>query len=214
MLIKDLKVEWRTKHNIVSGVGFGIISFMLVSIISVRSNFDRMGYAMLFWLTLTFAALLGMPATFAREEEKQTASMLRLVASPSPVFLSKWLHNTIFTCAVLLLLFSLAVVMWGWGDGMSIKVLSLLAFTMIFAVLGLTVCGTLLSALVARAKARSQLMVVLAFPLLLPLLIPAVECTAVCLSSGVLPFAHIFWFALYLSIMVLLSLALFEYVWH
>ena len=214
MLIKELKVEWRTKHNIMSGAGFGVISFMLVSMISVRSNFDRMGYAMLFWLSLTFAALLSMPATFAKEEEKQTASMLRLVASPSSVFLAKWLHNTIFTYAILLLLFSLAMVMWGWGEGLSVKFLLWLAFMMMFVVLGLTMCGTLLSAMIARAKARSQLMVILAFPLLLPLLIPAVECTALCLSRGVLPFTHIFWFALYMSIMVLLSLTLFEHIWR
>lgn len=214
LLVKDLKIELRTRYTAGIGIGFGAVSFLLISLISARSEMSLMGYSALFWLTMTFAALMNMPLCFTREEDRGTASTLRLMALPHSVFVAKWLYNAIFTSLIGLLILVLAIWMWDWGSRVNATTIFALALLTVLISLGLTASGTLLSAMVTKAKTRSSLIVVISFPILLPLLIPAAECTERCLSMGSLGISNVVWFAIYLITVLLISLPLFELVWR
>ncbi|MCS7254271.1 MAG: heme exporter protein CcmB [Armatimonadota bacterium] len=213
LLAKDLKIEMRTRYAVGIGLGFCITSFLLVSIISAHVELSRAGYSVMFWLIVSFASSVNIPIAFTREEDKRTAAMLRLLASPSSVFIAKWLHSATFTSIISLLLLALSAVMWDWSSATWEGIIALVA-VVIFVSLGLTASETLLAAMIARAKMRSSLMGVIAFPIVLPILIPAVKCTISCLTQGNVNAAYILWFIIYIALALSLSLPLFEHIWR
>lgn len=212
LLVKDLKIELRTRYTIAIGLGFGITSFLLVSIISAHSGLSHVGYSVMFWLTVAFVSSVNIPIAFTREEDKKTASTLRLAALPSAVFISKWLHNALFTSLISLLLTAIAAAMWGWSNA-SREAIIALALAAVLVSLGLAASETLLAAMVSSAKMRMPLMGVIAFPIILPVLLPAVKCTSDCLMRGTMSGIDILWFIIYLALALLFSLPLFEHIW-
>lgn len=212
LLVKDLKIELRTRYTTGIGLGFGITSFLLVSIISAHAGLSHMGHSVMFWLTVAFVSSVNIPIAFTREEDRKTASTLRLTALPSAVFVSKWLQNALFTSLISLLLIAIATAMWGWNNA-SWEAITALALSAVLVSLGLAASETLLAAMVSSTKMRMPLMSVIAFPIILPVLLPAVKCTSDCLMHGAISGVDILWFIIYLVLALLFSLPLFEHIW-
>ena len=57
--------------------------------------------AVLLWIILLFSAAAGLPRAFVHEEETQTATALRLAATPSALFCGKLLYGLTLTLALL-----------------------------------------------------------------------------------------------------------------
>ncbi len=167
----------------------------------------------MFWLTVTFVSCTNIPIAFLREEDKRTASTLRLASLPFSVFTSKWLQSAILTSSVSLLLLALAAAIWGWNSA-SWKAILTLALVAILISFGLAASETLLAAMISKAKMRSSLMGVISFPILLPILIPAIKCTADCIMQESASKADILWFVVYLALVLSISSQLFEHIWR
>jgi heme exporter protein B len=127
----------------------------------------------LLWIILLFSVAAGLPRAFIQEEESQTATALRLAATPSALFCGKLLYSLTVVAALEILVTPLFLALT------SLKVASpgMLAAALAAGGYGLAAGSTLVAAIIAQARAKGTLFSVLAFPVLLPLLLIAVELT-------------------------------------
>ncbi len=181
---KDLRSELRTRYALNALAMFAltvvlVVSFYLGPQLSPRDPATPAIQATLLWVALFFAALTGLARAFVHEEEVQTATLLRLHASPLAVFTGKWLLN------VLLLVVLSVFVTLLLGVLLKLRVLNpmLLATTLLIGGLGLATTLTLIAAIIAKASARSALFAALTFPVAFPLLVLTITATEQAFTS-------------------------------
>jgi heme exporter protein B len=122
---------------------------------------------------LLFSVAAGLPRAFVQEEEAQTATALRLAATPSALFCGKLLYCLTLVAALEALLTPVYLVM------MNLEVASpgLLAGSLAAGGYGLAAGSTLVAAIIAQGRSKGTLFSVLSFPILLPLLLLVIELT-------------------------------------
>jgi heme exporter protein B len=174
---KEWRVEFRTRYALSS---LGLFAFTTLVVVSV--SLGPLGVSLaqgtavlpvLLWIILLFSAAAGLPRAFVHEEETQTATALRLAATPSALFCGKLLYGLTLTFALELLVTPVYVAM----TSLTVKSPGLLAGVLAAGGFGLAAGSTLVAAIIAQARAKGTLFSVLAFPVLLPLLLIAVELT-------------------------------------
>jgi heme exporter protein B len=174
---KEWRVEFRTRYALSS---LGLFAFTTLVVVSV--SLGPLGVSLaqgtavlpvLLWIILLFSAAAGLPRAFVHEEETQTATALRLAATPSALFCGKLLYGLTLTFALEVLVTPLYVAM----TSLTVKSPGLLAGVLAAGGFGLAAGSTLVAAIIAQARAKGTLFAVLAFPVLLPLLLIAVELT-------------------------------------
>jgi heme exporter protein B len=167
--------------------------------------------AAVLWILVFFAAMAGLSRVFVHEEERGTAPLLRLSASPGMVFVGKFLFNLALLALVEAVLVPLYTVLMGLTGVRWPLLLSALGL----GSLGLAAAGTLLGAIVARASTRSALFAALAFPILLPVLVAGVTATRIALRGGGLGDAggELRVLVSYAVVVFTAGLLLFDYVW-
>lgn len=189
ILVKDLRVEFRTRTAFTSILVFALVTLVVVSLTAgpslVPSGSNNLGQSAiassaLLWVILLFAGMSGLARTFVYEEEVGTALALRLSAPPLAVFSGKLLFNLF-----LLLLLSLVVIpLYLLLIGLPIRLTGLFLLLWGTGVAGLAGTTTFLAALVARAHTKGALLSILAFPLLMPLLLALVRGTQITLLGS------------------------------
>ena len=127
----------------------------------------------LLWLILLFSVAAGLPRAFVQEEESQTATALRLSATPSALFCGKLLYSLTLVAGLEALITPIYVTI------MNLAVASpwLLVTALAAGGYGLAAGSTLVAAIIAQARSKGTLFSVLSFPILLPLLILVIELT-------------------------------------
>ncbi|HSJ76469.1 MAG TPA: heme exporter protein CcmB, partial [Gemmatimonadales bacterium] len=122
---------------------------------------------------LLFSIAAGLPRAFVQEEESQTATALRLSATPSALFCGKLLYSLTLVAGLEALITPIYVTI------MNLEVQSpgLLVAALAAGGYGLAVGSTLVAAIIAQARSKGTLFSVLSFPILLPLLILVIELT-------------------------------------
>ena len=174
---KEWRVEFRTRYALSSLGLFAFTTLVVVSVslgpIGVSLSQGTAVLPVLLWIILLFSAAAGLPRAFVHEEETQTATALRLAATPSALFCGKLLYGLTLTLALELLVTPLYVAM----TSLTVKSPGLLAGVLAAGGFGLAAGSTLVAAIIAQARAKGTLFSVLAFPVLLPLLLIAVELT-------------------------------------
>jgi heme exporter protein B len=174
---KEWRVEFRTRYALSS---LGLFAFTTLVVVSV--SLGPLGVSLaqgtavlpvLLWIILLFSAAAGLPRAFVHEEETQTATALRLAATPSALFCGKLLYGLTLTLALEALVTPLYVAM----TSLTVKSPGLLAVVLAAGGFGLAAGSTLVAAIIAQARSKATLFAVLAFPVLLPLLLIAVELT-------------------------------------
>jgi len=174
---KEWRVEFRTRYALSS---LGLFAFTTLVVVSV--SLGPLGVSLaqgtavlpvLLWIILLFSAAAGLPRAFVHEEETQTATALRLAATPSALFCGKLLYGLTLTLALEVLVTPLYVAM----TSLTVKSPGLLAGVLAAGGFGLAAGSTLVAAIIAQARSKGTLFAVLAFPVLLPLLLIAVELT-------------------------------------
>jgi heme exporter protein B len=172
---KEWRVEFRTRYALSS---LGLFAFTTLVVVSV--SLGPLGVSLaqgtavlpvLLWIILLFSAAAGLPRAFVHEEETQTATALRLAATPSALFCGKLLYGLTLTLALEALITPLYVAM----TSLTVKSPGLLAGVLAAGGFGLAAGSTLVAAIIAQARSKGTLFAVLAFPVLLPLLLIAVE---------------------------------------
>lgn len=174
---KEWRVEFRTRYALNT---LGLFAFTTLVVVSV--SLGPLGVSLaqgtavlpvLLWIILLFSAAAGLPRAFVHEEETQTATALRLAATPSALFCGKLLYGLTLTLALEVLITPVYVAM----TSLTVKSPGLLAGVLAAGGFGLAAGSTLVAAIIAQARAKGTLFSVLAFPVLLPLLLIAVGLT-------------------------------------
>lgn len=208
---KEVLSEIRTRSGLNATLIFALTSLVSVSFALAGAPLDEELQAALLWVLVFFAAMAGLARVFVHEEERGTAPLLRLNATPGIVFCGKFLFNLTLLITVELVIVPLFVVLIGAGRVRWALFLTALAL----GSLGLSAAGTLVAAIVSRAGARTTLFAGLAFPLLLPLLVTAVGATRAAflgLDFGAAA-GELRVLLSYAVVMFTAGLLLFEFVW-
>ena len=174
---KDWRSELRTRYALNTLALFAFTTLVVVSVslgpMGVSESQGTAVLPVLLWLILLFAAAAGLPRSFVHEEETQTATALRLAATPSALFCGKLAYCLTLVIALEALITPVFLAM------MNLSVDSPLLLVLVLAAggYGLAAGSTLVAAIIAQARGKGTLFSVLAFPVLLPLLLLAVELT-------------------------------------
>ena len=127
------------------------------------------------WIAITFAGLLAMARSWAREREGDAFRMLMLAPVPrAGVFLGKALASFVFLAAIEVVLVPFVAVLFHVD---LIPVLLPLAALLGLGTLGFVVTGTLFSALSVKSTARDLMLSIVIFPLVTPALLSSVVAT-------------------------------------
>ena len=173
---KDLRSEFRTKEAFNASFAFSVVILLLFSFAfdpSSEQLHDISGG--LLWLVFSFAGALSLNRSFARE--LQNDCLDALVSSPASagaLFLGKALANY-----ALLLIVELAslLVFALFYDVRFAKQLGPLLLVILLGTWGMTVIGTMFSALTVNLRMRELMLPTLVYPLMIPALMAAMVLT-------------------------------------
>ena len=173
---KDLVVELRSRQRVVAMAAFTVLVGVLFNYALGQAVTDtgesispRNVAAALIWMTLVFAAMLGVGRTFQLEAED--GAFQGVLTSPMPkdaVYLAKVLSNFILVMLVVLLLMGVFGLFFGLDyGGQPLLVTAVLAL----GALGFVALSTLFAAVASATTMGETLLPVLLFPLLVPMII-------------------------------------------
>jgi heme exporter protein B len=173
---KDLRAEIRTKEAVNASLAFALVILLLFSFAFDPSEEQTRAISGgLLWIVFAFAGTLVLNRSFARELPNDCLDAL--VASPvsgGALFLGKALANFVLVLAVELV--SLPV----FGIFYNVRWTSQFWALMLVLALGtwgLTVIGTIFSALTVNIRLREVMLPLLVYPILIPALMAAMQLT-------------------------------------
>lgn len=178
---KDLMVESRARDLLLVMLTFAVLSLVIFNLaLDLYGPVVQAVGPGLLWLTIAFAAMLGMGRTFVREHERGTlAGLLLAPMDRGTLFIGKLLANLVFlfimeavTLPMFALLFNLPV--------LKSSVLLIAAL----GTLGFAILGTIFSAMAAHSRAREALLPLLLLPTTVPVVIGAVQATSDAISGN------------------------------
>jgi heme exporter protein B len=174
--VKDLRAEIRTKEAVNASFAFAIVILLLFSFaFDPDAETTREMAGGLLWIVFAFAGTLILNRSFARELPNDCLDAL--IAAPIPgsaLFLGKALANFVLVLAVQLV--SLPV----FSIFNSIRLTARFPELLLVIVLGgwgITVIGTIFSALTVNIRLREVMLPLLTFPILIPALMGAMQLT-------------------------------------
>ena len=211
---KDLRAELRAKQSVPAMALFSLTTFVVFHFGLDRASLEGDLAAGVLWVTLLFAAMLGINRLLvAEQEEGGFDAFLLAPVDRTAMLLAKAAVLLLYLVVVeVVAVPAFALLLLGPGAGQALPgLLGVLAL----ADLGIAVVGTLVSALAVQARARELLVPLLALPLLIPVLIGAARATSPLLAEGgaeALPGRWLAILALYDVVFGLLSYAVFDYL--
>ncbi len=174
---KDLRSELRSKEAVNASLSFAIVILLLFSFaFDPTSDQTREISGGLLWIVFAFAGALILNRSFARELANDCLEAL--VASPvsgAALFFGKALANYVLLMAIEMLCLPVFGVFYNvrwtarFGE---------LAVVLLLATWGLTVIGTMFSALTVNLRLRELMLPTLVYPIMIPCLLPAIQLTS------------------------------------
>jgi heme exporter protein B len=211
---KDLLVELRTGEAIPSMVLFSLSTFVLFHFTLDRRSVDGDLAAGVLWVTLLFAAVLGIVRLFVAEREQGGFDgILMAPIERTSLLIAK--AGALFAYLLALELIAIPIfALFFLGDGFW-EALPRLLVVAVLADIGLAVMGALLASIAVHTRARDLLLPLLLLPLTIPLMIGAAAATKPLLSvpletSGLGKWLAVL--ALYDLIFGLLAYAVFDFL--
>jgi heme exporter protein B len=177
LLAKELRLEFRTRELLSATIVFALVIVVLFSFAFDPTAAESRRYGPgLLWISFLFAGSLMLNPSFARERLNDTMDGLRMAPiSPFAILSAKMLANFIFMSLVEVVLVPVFSVLYNVSLA---GVVGRLILVLVLGTIGLTVTGTVFSAISSHARLRELLLPLLLLPILTPLLIAAVEATA------------------------------------
>ena len=212
-LIKDLRLEWRSKDALNSMLFFALLVVVIFSFsFDPTAEESRQIAGGLIWVAFLFAAVVALNQTWARELRNQVLDAYRVSPAPAnALFLAKAFGNFIFVTVLEALMTPLFIVFY------NLRALGPVYQLPIVAVLGtwaLVVNGTFFAALSIRTRSRETMLPLLLFPIAIPALLAMVEATGAILTGELSAKFWIVLLAAYNVVFTIASLVLFESVLH
>jgi heme exporter protein B len=210
-LLKDFRLEWRSKDAINSMLFFALLIVVVFSFaFSPTAEESRHIAGGLVWVALLFAAIFALNQTWARELRNQVLDAYRVSpAPPNALFLAKAIGNFVFVLVLEVLMTPLFVVFYGLrsiGPAWQLMVVALLGTW------ALVVNGTFFAALSIRTRSREIMLPLILFPISIPALLGMVDATTSILTGEASPDFWIKMLAVYDVVFTAVCLLLFETV--
>lgn len=180
---KDLRTELRNREVVQAAGAFALVVLLLFSFaFDPITNPDARNMAGgLLWIVYSFAGILVLNRSFARETANDCLSALAAAPVPgSALFAGKALANGVLLLALELVSLPLFGVFYDirWS-GKAID----LAAVLVLGAGALTVVGVMFGAATANNRLRELMLPLLVFPLALPALMACVELTTLILAG-------------------------------
>jgi heme exporter protein B len=181
ILWKDILSEFRTRDTVASVLVFSILVIVVFNFTfeSGSPTFELIAPGVL-WVTFTFAGVLSLNRSFARDMEK--GCLEGLMACPADrvaIYVGKMLG-----CLVFMLVVEVIVVpVFGILFDLPLFPAKLAVIALLTTV-GFAAVGTVFAALAVHTRAREIMLPLLFFPIVIPLIIAAVKASAVALAGG------------------------------
>jgi heme exporter protein B len=211
---KDLRVELRTGEAVPAMLLFSVSTFVLFHFALDRASVEGELAAGVLWVTLLFAAVLGMSRLFVAEREQGGFDGFLLApVDRTSLFVAKAAVLFLFLVAVeLAAVPAFSILMLGPSPW---PVAPELVLVLLLADLGIAVVGTLVGALGIQTRARELIVPILALPLMIPLVIAAARATSpLFLEAGAeaLPGRWLLVLGLYDLVFGLVAFAVFDFL--
>jgi heme exporter protein B len=211
---KDLLVELRTKESVPAMALFAVTTFVIFHFGLDRDRLEGELASGVLWVTLLFAAILGINRLFVAEREQGGFDgILMAPIDRTSLLLAKAGALLVYLVALELIalpVFALFFIEEGFWDAVP-----RLAAVIGLADLGLAVVGAMLASIAVHTRARDLLLPILLLPLTVPVVIGAAAATKPLLSvpletSGVGKWLAVL--ALYDLVFGLLAYAVFDFL--
>jgi heme exporter protein B len=212
-LVKDLRLEWRSKDAINS-----MLFFSLLVVVVFSFSFDPLAEESrrfaggLVWVAFLFASVVALNQTWARELRNSVLDAYRVSPAPAnSLFLSKALGNFIFVCVLEALMAPLFIIFYNLralGPAWQLLPVGMLGTW------ALVVNGTFFAAMSLRTRSREIMLPLLLFPISIPAILGMVNATTAILGGE---YSARFWIVLLVAydvVFTIASLLLFELVLH
>jgi heme exporter protein B len=179
---KDLRSELRTKEAINASLSFALVILLLFSFAFDPSSEEISTISGgLLWMSFAFAGALILNRSFARELTNDCLDAL--IASPisgAALFLGKALASFILLLGVELISLPIFGVFYNvhWTGQ-----IGPLLLVLVIATWGITVLGTIFSALTVNLRLRELMLPMLIYPMMIPALMAAMQLTTVLLAG-------------------------------
>jgi len=211
---KDLRSEVRSKETVNASLSFALVILLLFSFaFDPGSDQVREIAGGLLWLVFAFAGTLILNRSFARELVNDCLDAL--IASPASgaqIFFGKCVANYVLLVIVECICLPIFAVFYNvrWP-----RQLAVLFLVMLLGTWGITVIGTLFSAMTVNLRLRELMLPTLIYPMLIPALMGAIQLSSVLIAGEPVGAENQIWFRLLVAfdvIFTILALALVETV--
>jgi heme exporter protein B len=182
LLRKELLVELRTLESVPAMSLFAVTTFVVFHFALNRGSVEGDLAAGILWVTLLFAAILGVNRLFVADAEQGGFDALLLAPVDRGALLIAKLVTLLTYLIVLELVAVPAFSLLLLGSSLGAALPDLLA-PLALGDLGVAVIGTLVAALAVRTRARDLLGPLLALPLFVPIVIGSARASAPLLSA-------------------------------
>lgn len=167
---KDLVVEARTRELVTS---MSLVAFLTLVILSLAVGPSPAAAAAatpaILWVTVAFAATLGLARSHALEQERQALQGILLTpVSRSTLFLGKCAANLVLVLVLQAVVVLAVAVLLNAEAG---RRAAQLAAPLVLGAVGFTAAGTLLGAMAVTTRLREVLLPILLLPVVLPVII-------------------------------------------
>lgn len=214
LIRKDLLLQRRTPEAVPAMVLFSIGTFVLFHFALDEREVSGNLASGILWVTLLFAAVLGINRLFVSEREEGgfDGFLLAPVDRTSMLVAKAILLFLFLTVVEVFVLAAFTILLLGpspWGP------LPELAVILALANVGIAVIGTLVAALAIQTRARDLIVPLIALPLSVPLVIAAARACAPLLTDGGAGALEARWLAilgLYDLVFGLLAYAIFDFL--
>ena len=212
-LVKDLRIEWRSKDAINSMLFFALLVVVLFSMsFDPQGAFARDIAGGVLCVATMFASVSALNQAWAREIRHQVLDAQRMAPTPgAELFLAKVIANFLFVTIVQVVLAPVFLVMYNLnvrGEAWQ------LAVVLPLGTWALVANGTFFAAMAIRSRNRELLLPLILFPIFLPALLAMVVATKSILTGDSDPSLWIKLLVGYDIIFTTVSLLLFDVIFH
>ncbi len=182
LLWKDILLEWRSKEISIPVFVFSVLVIMVFNFVFDTASISLVLLAPgILWISIIFGGVIGFNRSLSAE--KETGGIHGLMMSPverDVIFFGKMLSTLVFLLVVEVLIFVVFSVLFNFS--LFTPLFILLA---VLATLGMSLVGTLFSAIAVTTRSREVMLPILFLPVVLPLIIATVEATGTLMVEGV-----------------------------
>ena len=183
ILMKDVRIEWRTRESLTSMFVLGVLLLVVFSVAHDPEPAAAPALApAVLWVTFVFTGLLAIQRGFLLERENDClAGLLSAPLDPASIYAGKLAANVVLLGVMQTFVVPLTGLLLHVD---LVPVLPGLVLVLLLGNLGFAALATLFAAVAVRTRAREVMLPLLLLPLLVPLLIGAVAATRAVLDGG------------------------------